>query len=111
MSPGHHRAGNAKERNVARRFAASRIALAFTMVLGVVAAVLAADGAFAQSPADKYPDKPIKIIVPFAPGGSTDILAGDRAEDDRELGTERDHRDAARRRHGDRHASCSQGRS
>ena len=45
------------------------------MVLGVVAAVLAADGAFAQSPADKYPDKPIKIIVPFAPGGSTDILA------------------------------------
>src|SRR5262247_1269666 len=75
MSPGHHRAGNAKERNVARRFAASRIALAFTMVLGVVAAVLAADGAFAQSPADKYPDKPIKIIVPFAPGGSTDILA------------------------------------
>ena len=60
---------------MARRFAASRIALAFTMVLGVVAAVLAADGAFAQSPADKYPDKPIKIIVPFAPGGSTDILA------------------------------------
>jgi hypothetical protein len=32
-------------------------------------------GAQAQSAADKYPDKPIKIIVPFAPGGSTDILA------------------------------------
>lgn len=29
----------------------------------------------AQSPADKYPDRPIKIIVPFAPGGSVDVLA------------------------------------
>src|SRR5207237_7553458 len=38
------------------------------------AVALLGDGA-AQSPADKYPDKPIKIIVPFAPGGSTDILA------------------------------------
>ena len=29
----------------------------------------------AQSAADRYPDKPIKIIVPFAPGGSVDVLA------------------------------------
>lgn len=30
--------------------------------------------AMAQSAADKYPDKPIKIVVPFPPGGSTDTL-------------------------------------
>ena len=29
----------------------------------------------AQSPADKYPERPIKIIVPFAPGGSVDLVA------------------------------------
>ena len=43
--------------------------------LAIVAAVLAANGAVAQPAADRYPEKPIKIIVPFAPGGSTDILA------------------------------------
>lgn len=30
--------------------------------------------AMAQSTADKYPDKPIKIVIPFPPGGSTDTL-------------------------------------
>ena len=30
---------------------------------------------FAQSAADKYPEKPIKIIVPFAAGGPVDTLA------------------------------------
>jgi tripartite-type tricarboxylate transporter receptor subunit TctC len=41
----------------------------------VAAATLAATPSSAQSAADKYPERPIKIIVPFAPGGSTDILA------------------------------------
>jgi len=41
----------------------------------MAAAILGASGAPAQAPADTYPEKPIKIIVPFAPGGSVDILA------------------------------------
>jgi tripartite-type tricarboxylate transporter receptor subunit TctC len=35
---------------------------------------LAASAGFAQAQ-DKYPSKPIKIIVPYVPGGATDIVA------------------------------------
>lgn len=42
------------------------------LAVSLIASALAG-AAFAQS-ADKFPERPIKIIVPFAPGGSVDIL-------------------------------------
>ncbi len=39
----------------------------------LAACVLAASPAFAQS-ADKYPERQIRIIVPYPPGGSVDVL-------------------------------------
>jgi tripartite-type tricarboxylate transporter receptor subunit TctC len=44
-------------------------------VLSVVLATLATWHAQAQSPADTYPNKPIRIVVPFAPGGIVDTSA------------------------------------
>jgi len=44
------------------------------MIFAVVA-VLATPAALAQSPPGNYPDKPVKVIVPFAPAGPTDVVA------------------------------------
>src|SRR5262245_56801974 len=67
-----NRADFPRERNL-MNFTRARRALCVAM-LGAMAPLVPGDAAFAQS-AEKYPDKPIKIIVPFAPGGSVDVLA------------------------------------
>src|SRR5258708_4624139 len=63
-----------RERNVRGRPVARCARVARALAVAMAAAILGAS-AFAQVSTDKYPEKPIKIIVPFAPGGSVDILA------------------------------------
>src|SRR6202166_4240210 len=48
-----------------RRFASMPIALAAAIALGLTSAALA----------DNFPEKPIKLIVPFGPGGPPDVAA------------------------------------
>ena len=43
-------------------------------LVGLLAVLAAASPAAAQG-ADKYPDKPIRIMAPYAPGGNIDVTA------------------------------------
>jgi len=46
-----------------------RLTLAALSVVGLIA------GGLTASAQDKYPSKPVRILVPYAPGGATDIVA------------------------------------
>jgi tripartite-type tricarboxylate transporter receptor subunit TctC len=64
--------GEGKMRNCLARLVGRGVVAAF---LGAAVLLFSGQNGLAQSPADKYPEKPIRLIVPFAPGGSVDIVA------------------------------------
>src|SRR5258707_1626689 len=44
-------------------------------IFAAVAVLAGVTASRAQTPPGNYPDKPVKIIVPFAPAGPTDVVA------------------------------------
>lgn len=49
--------------------------LSLSLMTAVCVAATAAAGIATASAQDKYPSRPIKVLVPYAPGGATDITA------------------------------------
>src|SRR2546427_3486751 len=45
------------------------------LILGVVGGLLVATAALGAEPVENFPSRPIHLVLPFTPGGGTDVIA------------------------------------